>query len=310
MTNITSLGLITFLIAQSTGVQSPNPRRNSEQPAGVSDSYAKSIEKWRADRLEEVNGEGGWTTLVGLFWLKEGRNRFGSDPSNDIVLRAAPAFAGYVELEKGATRLESDPGARLTSDGQPVSSLTLLSDGDGKPTILKLGSLTLFVIKRAGRLGLRVKDKSHLARSNFKGLTYFPLRTNLRINAKLIAPERQTTIPIVNVLGMVDQMVSPGVLVFKLNGETYRLHAVVEKGSTQLFIIFADNTNGKETYGAGRYLYAEPPDSSGNVVLDFNKAHNPSCAFTRYATCPLPPHQNRLAVRIEAGEKRYAGAEH
>lgn len=308
MTTITSLGLglIIFLIAHSGSVLSPN----HDKPADGSDSYLKVIEKWRTDRLEEVNGEGGWTTLVGLFWLKEGRNRLGSNPSNDIVLSTAPEFAGYVELKKGATRLEADPATGITRDGQPASSLTLLSDADGKPTILKLGSLTLFVIKRGDRLGLRVKDKNHPARINFKGLTYFPLDANLRINAKLIAHERPTTVPIVNVLGMVDQMVSPGVLVFTLNGEIYRLHAVVEKGSTQLFIIFADQTNGKETYGAGRYLYAEPPDSSGNVVMDFNKAHNPSCAFTKYATCPLPPPQNRLAVRIEAGEKRYAGAEH
>jgi uncharacterized protein (DUF1684 family) len=155
-----------------------------------------------------------------------------------------------------------------------------------------------------------VKDRLHPARSHFAGLQYFPIDLTKRFNAKFEPYNPPKIIPIANVLGMVDNMTSPGALVFEVDGKTYRLDPVLEKGSKQLFIIFADKTAGKETYGAGRYLYADPPDVNGRVIVDFNKAHNPSCAFTKYATCPLPPRQNRLPFRIEAGEKTYTGGEH
>ena len=302
------LGLITILLVLPlTGTRADDPSKPAGLP--VDDSYTRSIDKWRAERLEEINGEDGWTTLVGLFWLKEGKNRFGSHPSNDIVLPAgtAPKFAGSFRLDKGTVKLEAEPDAGVTRDGESVSSLGLASDGDGKPTILRLQSLKLLIIKRGERLGLRVKDKNNSARANFIGVNYFSLEQNFRINAKFEPYEPPKIIPIVNVLGMIDNMISPGALIFEIGGRTYRLDPVLEKGSRQLFIIFADKTNGKETYGAGRYLYADPPGSDGLVILDFNKAHNPSCAFTKFATCPLPPRQNRLALRIEAGEKKYSG---
>ena len=306
-----SLGLITILLVLSQRVPVSN---HQNKPVGDSNdaSYVKAIEKWRAERLEEVNGDDGWTTLVGLFWLDEGRNRIGSDPSNAIVLppNSAPKFAGSLVLNKGVVTLDARPEAGITSDGKGVGTLVLRSDADGKPTLLRLGSLKLFVIKRGEKLGLRVKDKNHQARANFTGLSYFPLDMSFRIDAKFEAYDPPRIIPIANVLGMVDSMTSPGRLVFELNGKSYRLDPVLERGSEQLFIIFADKTTGKETYGAGRYLYADPPGADGKVVLDFNKAHNPSCAFTKFATCPLPPRQNRLAVRVEAGEKKYSGPGH
>jgi uncharacterized protein (DUF1684 family) len=305
-----SLGLITILLVLPAIVTRAD---DPAKPGGLSaETYTRSIDKWRAERLEEVNGEDGWTTLVGLFWLKEGENRFGSHSSNNIVLPAgtAPRFAGSFRLDKGVVRLEARPDAGITRDGESVNSLELASDGYGKPTILKLRSLKMFVIKRGERLGLRVKDKNNSARSNFKGINYFLLDEDFRINAKFEPYEPTRIIPIVNVLGMIDNMTSPGALIFEIGGKSYRLDPVLEKGSNRLFIIFADKTNGKETYGAGRYLYADPPGPDGLVILDFNKAHNPSCAFTKFATCPLPPRQNRLAIRIEAGEKKYSGAGH
>jgi len=306
------LGLITILLALSMIVTAAD---DGTKPAGHSSdgaSYTKAIEKWRAERLEEINGEDGWTTLVGLFWLNEGQNSFGSDRSNFIVLprSSAPKFTGSLWLDKGVVRLEATREAGITSDGKPASTLVLQSDGDGKPTVLKLGSLKLFVIKRGEKLGLRVKDKHHPARSNFAGIDYFSLSLKFRLDAKFEPYDPPKIIPIVNVLGMIDNMTSPGALVFEVNGKTYRLDPVLEKGSNQLFMIFADKTTGKETYGAGRYLYADPPGADGKVVVDFNKAHNPSCAFTKFATCPLPPRQNRLAIRVEAGEKKYAGPGH
>ena len=307
------LGLITILLATFTIAAYAAGGPVQVDRGNEGGSYTKSIEKWQAARLEEINGEDGWTTLVGLFWLKQGQNRFGSDPSNDIVLprSSAPRFAGSLHLVDASVMLDAKPDAGLMIEGKPVSNLVLQSDAEGgKPTVLKLGSLKLFVIKRGERLGLRVKDKEHPARIKFSGLSHFPIQTNLRINAKFLPYNPPKIIPIVNVLGMIDNMTSPGKLIFEFNGKSHSVDPVLEKGSQQLFVIFADKTNGKDTYGAGRYLYADPPGADGNVILDFNKAHNPSCAFTKFATCPLPPRQNRLAIRIEAGEKKYAGPGH
>lgn len=311
LTKNLTLGLIIIFLALSSSITSAG--RPSVPPALPTDpSYLKEIQKWRNERLEEINGETGWNTLVGLFWLHEGENRFGSDPSNDIVLprSRAPKLAGTFHLDNGTVQLITKLEVGITSGGERVRDVVLRSDADGLPTPLKLGSLTMFVIKRGEKFGLRVKDKRHPARANFSALTYFPVDANWRIQGKLEAYVPPRVIPIVNVLGMTDNMTSPGVLVFELRGTEYRLDPVLEKGSKQWFVIFADQTSGKETYGAGRYLYVDPPDADGKVIIDFNKAYNPPCAFTKFATCPLPPRQNRLATRIDAGEKKYAGSGH
>lgn len=308
--NLTLRLIIIFLALSEGGTGAGRP---AVPPAFPTDpSYLKEIEKWRNERLEEINGETGWNTLVGLFWLHEGKNSFGSDPSNDIVLprNSAPKYAGTLHLGNGTVRLNSKLEVGITSGGDRVRDVVLRSDADGLPTPLKLGSLTMFVIKRGEKFGLRVKDKRHPARANFAGLTYFPVDASWRVQGKLEAYVPSKVIPIVNVLGMIDNMTSPGVLVFEIRGKEYRLDPVLEKGSKQLFVIFADQTSARETYGAGRYLYVDPPDAYGKVIIDFNKAYNPPCAFTKFATCPLPPRQNRLATRIDAGEKKYAGSGH
>lgn len=295
------LSLIAIAIAQS---KLPADSANTD--------YASEFEQWRTERLKEINGDDGWNTLVGLFWLNQGQNRFGSDPSGEIVLprNRAPLFAGSLWLNGKDLRLKATAKAGLTVDGAPVTNIALQSDADGKPTVLKLGSLKLFVIKRGDKLGLRVKDTQNPARSHFAGLDYFSLDPKWRIQARFEPYGPPKTVPIANVLGMIDNMTSPGAAVFEVNGKSYRLDAVLEKGEEHLFIIFADQTTGKETYGGGRYLYADPPGADGKLIVDFNKAHNPPCAFTKFATCPLPPRQNRLALRIEAGEKKYTGAKH
>ena len=306
------LGLITIFIALPRIATLAVDRQLPRQPSAEDDAYLKEIRKWRAERLDEINGDNGWTTLVGLFWLNQGHNKFGSDPSNDIVLprHSSPKFAGSIRLDKDVVHLDASPNAGITSADGSAGKMVLQSDAIRKPTVLKMGSLTFFVIKRGEKFGLRVKDKQHPARTRFAGLDYFPIDLKWRLNAKFEPYDPPKIVPIVNVLGMVENMTSPGALVFEMNRNTYRLDPVLEKGSKQLFIIFADKTTGKQTYGAGRYLYAEPPGSDGKVVVDFNKAHNPPCAFTKFATCPLPPRQNRLAIRVEAGEKKYAGAGH
>jgi uncharacterized protein (DUF1684 family) len=312
MTFLKLFGLIIVFLAPSVIVTTSAEFASTSHVITDDATYISDIQKWRAERLEEINGENGWTTLVGLFWLNEGQNRFGSDLSNDIVLprNRSPKLAGSFHLNKEVVHLEARPGAGITHDGAPASSLVLHTDAEGKATVLKMGSLTFFVIKRGEKFGLRVKDKQHAARTRFAGLGYFPIDPNWRLKAKFEHYNPPKIVPIVNVLDMVENMISPGALAFEMNGKTYRLDPVLEKGSKQLFIIFADQTSGKESYGAGRYLYSEPPDSNGEVVVDFNKAHNPPCAFTKFATCPLPPRQNRLGLRIDAGEMRYRASGH
>jgi uncharacterized protein (DUF1684 family) len=303
---VLSMGLIIILLALSTeGAM----QKDTLTPDAA---HQEDIGKWRQKRVEELTGESGWLSLVGLFWLKQGQNRFGSAPSNEIVLprNRAPRLAGSLWLSKGVVRLKAKPEASVTSNGSRATKLVLESDADGNQTVLKLGSLTFYVIKRGERLGVRVKDSQNPARSRFTGLKYFPVDPRWKLEAKYEPHAPPKMIPILNVLGMVEEMPSPGTLVFKLDGKTYRLEPVLEKGEKEWFIIFGDKTTGKETYGAGRYLYADPPDSQGRVTLDFNKSYNPPCAFTKFATCPLPPRQNRLPFRVEAGEKKYARSEH
>ena len=171
--------------------------------------------------------------------------------------------------------------------------------------------MTYTVIKRSDksgdRFGIRMKDPESEARKNFKGLEYFPPDPEFSVVATFEPYNPPKKIAITNVLGMTSEETSTGALAFTLKGQTYRIDPILEQGETDLFIIFKDATSGHETYGAARYVYAHPPDASGKTVLDFNHAYNPPCAFTPYATCPLPPPQNRLPVRIEAGEKKYAG---
>ena len=268
-------------------------------------TYAKEIEQWRAERLSSLTSETGWLTLIGLFWLKDGSNSLGSDPASDIVLpkEKVPARAGSFTLANGVVTFETPLANTFMVEGHPVMSLQLKTDADDKPTLLTLGSVTFQIIKRNDKLGVRVKDKNNPDRTNFRGLENYPANLKWRIDARFEPYNPPRPMPILNVLGMESDEPSPGAIVFEVDGKSYRLDAVSEKDEPRFFMIFADETRGKETYGAGRYLYVDPPDATGRVVIDFNKAYSPPCAFTNYATCPLPPKQNVLPIAIEAGEK-------
>jgi len=272
-------------------------------------AYAKEIAQWQTQRLTELKSEDGWLTLLGLFWLKEGNNKIGSDKSNDIVLsneQMGPQSGVFV-LKNGVVQFAAQPKSGFTVAGKPVTQLVeLKSDADGSPTVLQLGSLTFQIIKRGEKLGLRVKDKKNPDRINFQGTQFYPADLKWRIDAQFVPYNPPKAVPITNVLGMESGESSPGAVKFSVDGKTYQLDAITEKGETKYFMIIADKTSGKETYGAGRYLYVDPPDPSGRMVIDFNKAYSPPCAFTKFATCPLPPRQNRLPFAIEAGEK-YSG---
>jgi uncharacterized protein (DUF1684 family) len=258
----------------------------------------RDFEQWRTQRRTRLLSDEGWLSLVGLFWLKEG--------SNEIALPAHPPFTARFALQNGQVTLA--PNARLG-----VKSPTPLRDDTDPngPTVMRAGTLSFQAIKRGdvagNRFGIRVKDSESEARKNFKGLDYFPFNPALRVSAHFERYQPARKIPITNVLGMTSDEISPGALVFTINGKTFRIDPILEQGEKDLFIIFKDATSGKETYGAARYLYAHPPDASGNTIVDFNKSYNPPCVFTPYATCPLPPLQNRLPIRVEAGEKKYAG---
>ena len=277
-------------------------------------AYQKEIDDWRAGRLTRVTGPDGWTTLVGLYWLKPGANRFGSAAGNELEL-ASPGFpseAGTFDFDGKQVSFTAAKGAGVNSAGKPVTNLKLLTDADSDPkapTVLDVGSVSFYAIQRVDRYGVRVKDTQADARVHFKGLEYFPLDQKWRFEAKFVPYQPMKKIPIINILGMEEDMDSPGALLFDVDGKEYRLDTVLEQGETDYFVMFADQTSGKQTYGAGRFMYVKPP-VDGKTILDFNKSYNPPCSFSPYATCPLPPPENKLPLAITAGELKYAGSGH
>ncbi len=273
------------------------------------DEHTRIID-WRARRLASLTSETGWLTPIALYWLKDGENSFGRASTQAFVVDdavLAPDTGAFV-LTDGRVRYVAHDSKALTYRGQPVTSLDLVSDAADKPTELIAGSLHFMLIERAGHLGIRVRDSVSPKRSQFKGLKYFPIRDDWRIEARFEPYLPEHRIPIVNILGMTEEMTSPGAIVFEREGRTWRLDTILEApGDRELFVMFSDATSGRETYGAGRFLYVARPDA-GRIAVDFNEAFNPPCAFTDFATCPLPPPQNRLALKIDAGELKYEGA--
>jgi hypothetical protein len=274
-------------------------------------AYERSLDEWKASRLAEAAGPDGWSTLTGLHWLKDGESRVGGDSAAEVPLPAshAPPRVGTIRFAQGHARFVAERGARVTAAGAPVDSISLDADSAGRPTVLALGSVSMRLIERGGRLGVRVKDTLSDRRVHFAGLQYFPTDTAWRLHGRLLRAPAGKTIRIMNVLGMEDDQPSPGAIEFVVGGKTYRLDTIVERGDTDLFVMFRDRTSADETYPAGRFLHVNNPDAEGRVVIDFNRAYNPPCAFSPFATCPLPPRQNVLPIRIPAGERRYA-AEH
>jgi uncharacterized protein len=272
-------------------------------------SERASVEKWRAERVAELTGETGWLTLVGLFWLDPGESTFGRAPTNTLVLDhpSLAATAGTFVLAGDKVTFTAKSGSGITHGGQPVTSIELVSDAKESPTVVSSGPLRFFIIERAGKFAVRVRDVASRRRSDFRGLQYFAIDPEWVFNARFEPYEPKRQIKIVNVLGLEDDMVSPGAIVFAKNGQEVRLDAVLDgDDATDLFVMFADGTSGHDTYGAGRFLHV-PFATDGKTVVDFNKAYNPPCAFNDFATCPLPPYQNRVKLKITAGERKYAG---
>jgi len=269
----------------------------------VSDSpYEAEIKAWHNTRVQNLKKESGWLNLAGLFWLEEGKNTFGTDINNQIVFPkgTADGFLGTLILDKGEVYIETTADKSVFNNQDAVTKLKIFPEEN--PVILKHKSLRWFIIKRGDKYGVRLRDLQSPYLTEFKGIETFAVNEKWKVNARLVKEENKK-IPILDVLGHTNLQDSPGKVVFTIDGREYSLDALAEGNS--LFIIFADKTNKKETYGAGRFLYTEKPNENGEVYLDFNKAINPPCVFTPYATCPLPPKQNALPLSVEAGEKNY-----
>ncbi len=272
--------------------------------------YARQTEDWRAQRLARLTAPDGWLSLIGLHWLKPGRNTIGTAQDNDVVLARGPAHLGVVTLdgERIELVLTSPFGARI--DGEEKERAELRDDRSDKPTRVTFGTVSFIVIDRSGRKALRVKDSEAETRTHFLGIDSFAINPGWRIEARWVPFDPPHELEVSTVIGTVEKYPVPGKAVFERDGHTFELLPVIEvAGDKELFLIFTDRTAGKETYGAARFLYAPMP-TDGRLVLDFNRAYNPPCAFTPYATCPLAPPENRLDLRVTAGEKKYRGGTH
>lgn len=267
--------------------------------------YLKEIEEWHNRRISNLKKEESWLNLIGLFWLNEGVNKFGSAKDNDIVFPKdkAPQYIGSIYKQDSVITLTVNDGVEMLHEGAAVKKLELKHDLTGDPAKLSIGSLRWYIIKRGERYGVRLRDVESNLLLEFKGIDRYPVNSDWRKEASYVAFDPPKEIEIPSYQGGTETAVSVGSLVFTHNDIEYRLDAL--DSGNRLFIIFADETSGEETYGGGRYIYTDKPDSNGVVVLDFNKAYNPPCVFTKYATCPLPPKQNYLRLRITAGEKNF-----
>jgi len=270
-------------------------------------AYIQSVNDWHKMRIDYLKKPDGWLNLEGLFWLKKGKNSFGSDAKANCHYdnKDFPALLGNFIYQGDSVIWENGKTDVITLDkvkavaGQSYN----VFDNKGKETVMDWKQFSWVVIKREDKVGIRFRNLKAKTLLNFKDIERFPIQAKWHIQAKLIQPA-QNFLMITNVLGQTVSSKNAGKLVFEIEGKSFSLDVIDENGPT-LFVVFADQTSGKTTYGAGRFIDIPKPDKNGNTSIDFNNAYNPPCAFTAFATCPLPPEQNRLSISIEAGEKNY-----
>ena len=279
----------------------------------VDPTYAAEIDDWRNARLARLTADDGWLSLTGLYWLEPGENRFGSAEDGAVVLPdpSVPDIAGLLILgPDGTVIVFAEEGAGVEINGEPLTETTLRTDAQGTPDIVTAGRIKFYIIDREGRLAARVKDPEAPSRLSFDGIEHFPIDPVYRVEAHFEPYEAPREVAIPTVLGEDSIRIAPGILRFTIDGIEHTLEPYLSgPDNEQYFLIFRDGTSAVTTYGAGRYLYAATAGEDGTTALDFNLAYNPPCAFTPYATCPLPPPQNWLQVSIKAGEM-YVGEEH
>jgi uncharacterized protein len=281
-------------------------------PAPSVEQHAAAVETWSNGRIAKLRQPDGWLSLIGLYWLSPGENTFGASPGNTFTYEApdVPANIGTFTLEGDSVRFDAGPDAYVTGTGTPIESVVMTYRGE-TPTMLRSASLEWLIIRRGDRLAVRARDTLSSVRTAFAGIDRYPVSIDWRFDARFITHEPADTIEVPNVLGGVGRTASPGTVVFSVNGDEYSLRMWKDSDDpANFFTAFADRTNGGETYGGGRFLWVDAPDENGWTVVDFNRAYNPPCVFTDYATCPLPPRENRLPFAIPAGEKMYHAAGH
>ena len=274
----------------------------------VGTEYESKIQEWRAERVEKLMSNSGWLSLIGLHFLEEGDNTVGSADDNDIVLAAGPEHLGTVHLGKYArAKIQVNPGHDVKVDGVEMLSADLADGRKNKPTVVTAGTMSFYVIERGGKKALRVKDRESARRRDFVGIDYFPIDPTWRVEARWVPFDQPKSVPMKNILGHESRAMVLGKVVFERKGRTFELLPLQDDLGSPLFLIIADETSGEETYGAARFVYADAP-KDGKVVIDFNTALNPPCAYTPFATCPLPPAENVLPIAVRAGEKDYQGS--
>ena len=271
-----------------------------------SPKYISEVNEWHQKRIERLKDQNGWLTVVGLYWLEEGENSYGSDKDNNIVFpENTPGKIGTITLLDTILTLNVINSIIVTNNGKSVKEIVLQHDLTGDPTILEYNTLRWYIIKRDEKYGIRLRNTDAPLRKEFKVVERFPVNNDWQIEAKFERYQPPKIISLPTQLGTVLEEKSPGAAVFTVDGKEYKLDAI-DTGE-RFWFIFADETNGKETYGAGRYMYMDKPDSTGKMIIDFNYAYNPPCVFTKYATCSFAPKQNHLRLRVTAGEKNWKG---
>ena len=280
---------------------------------GEKEDFVKEEMKWRKERDKSMRSRTSWLTIAGLYWLEEGENTFGTDRANKVVLPpgSAPSFCGKFILEEGKVKVAATEGISLTIDNEKIEEKVLTGDDERKPDILELNDLRMWIIKRGELYAIRMRDFNAPSYKKYEGLDFFPPNQKFRIEGDFFPYDEEKIIEVTTVAGTKAEMASPGYVTFVMSGEEWRLEAFkADEKNTRLFIIFKDLTNGEETYEKGRFMETDVLEK-GKVDLNFNRAYNPPCNYTPYATCPVPPpEENWLKVRIEAGEKAYPGGHH
>lgn len=299
-------------MSAATTTAKPESAPTSAPAKPASPAFAAEEDAWRKERHDNLLKPDGWTSLIGLHWIQLKAHYIGSSPGSGIRLAKGPEKMGLLQQKNDELFFTPERGVVLTLDDKPLKGrVQLFDDKSETPSVIGFddGKGKIMVIERSGRHALRVKHADAETRTGFAGLEYWSADPSWKVDAKFVANAPGKTIPIPDIIGDTNDVPNPGAVEFQRDGKTYRIEAL-DEGDDGLFLIFADRTNGHGSYSAGRFLYADKPDAAGKVVLDFNRAYNPPCAFTPFATCPLPPPENRLDLAVTAGEKQYAVSKH
>ncbi len=274
----------------------------STDKSSNNDFNKEEYKQWKANRINYMKSHEGWLNLAGLFWLEEGKNTIGSSPENTIRFpEGSPSFIGTFILQDSLVSFEANPEVEVFSNKKRVRETLMEPDVTMHPTTLSWDSLEWFIIKRSDKYGIRLRDFNRKEINELDSIPCFPPGPKWKVKASLTVPLEELTLMLPNVLGQASEQNVPGILKFTIDGKALQLYPLGTK--EELWVIFGDESSGDQTYGGGRFLEIAPPDKDGNYILDFNKAYNPPCAFTEFATCPLPPKENVLDIAILAGEK-------